>query len=175
MSTTPHDPFTKPPPSPMRLIAPFAIAGFVVAIALAVFFAARPTPHRASDIVDDVHAIVMSRPYGWLGPWRVRAERIDTLTGELFDFTLDTDELKLGAARARVVVDADEQTISLELYDVIFTALPGEGDAAREDPIRSVGIYMLGPIPYNHPIVEDRSEDRPAQRNVAAPPPVVAE
>lgn len=156
MSTTPNDPFARPPKSPLRLIVPFAVAGFLVAAALAVYFGSRPSPHRVSDIVDRVHSIVMTRPHGWLGPWRVRAERVDALTGDMIDFTLDTEELKLGAARARVVVDAEDQSISLELYDVIFAALPGEGEQSRNNPIRSVDIYMLGPIPYGHPIVDDQ-------------------
>ena len=144
-----------------RLVLPLFLAGVAVA---GIGFALRdrpPAPVAASQVRSDIAALVNDA--GFLGPFMMRAASFDTIRHEFADFHAETDELMVAAARARLVVDADDDVISFELFDVTIVRVP---DADTDLPVVSRDRYTLGPIPYRADIVDDDPIDPNVRSNV---------
>ena len=118
----------------------------------------------------------------FVGPLRLAAVRVDTATGDLIDVTIDSGAMMIGAARARIAVDAANDTFSLILSDVSFTRVP-EGDAnitATIDPasetsfIHHLDQHVIGPTPWGMPIDDGGSRGGVSSPSPTGPPSRIA-
>ncbi len=141
--------------TPLRLLAPFALGGLAVALTMATVATLRTPAERESDIIRHIHETAMAEPFGWFGPWRITAESIDPATGEMIGFGLNTETLSLTAARSRVQIDAEADTVSLELWDVVLIAVPDEEGGTVDGVMQELDHYVLGPIDYGRRIRPD--------------------
>ena len=66
--------------------------------------------------------------------------------------------MEIAARRARVVVDATDDTFSIELHDVVFTRIPDD-EPGPEHFVLSSQLHVLGPVPYEVDIVPDSQID----------------
>lgn len=143
------------------LILPVIGLGVVVAV-ISAFLATRPDAHTVSQVHREVRRILLHQSTqpdvedgGAIGPWWVAASSVDEMTGEFRNFRLRSGPLRLAAETAILHVSPEANAISFELKDVVFTAVP---DSAATDPsLVRLDEYILGPAPYQRPIVRDDS------------------
>ena len=150
-----------------RLLAFLVVAGFVVGIA----FKSVPGASKADSPVantTDIKSLVIKtalhRPEdktqpsgGVLGPWWIHASGSEG--GNLIGLCLEGSDAHVAAARAEVLVDADENSLSFLLMDAVIVTLPGEGDEGLVERHDSI---QLGPIPMSIDIVSESNElDKP--------------
>ena len=108
----------------------------------------------ASEVVEQVHAIALTRPDGGLvGPWWVSAKAVDPV-GRLLSFRVEVGTVHFAAQTARVVVDPERDAFSFEMAGVVLIRVdePKAGENPNR-PLVEMERYVLGPIPHKHDIV----------------------
>ena len=102
------------------------------------------------------HSSEPGKPRGGpVGPWWISADGTDALSGDLTGFSLTSGDLHLGAQRATVWVDPDQDTFSLQLHGVVILSAPSQREV---DPnyLKNLDEYVLGPARWKHDIVSDQ-------------------
>ncbi|MHC4908110.1 MAG: hypothetical protein ACYTF9_00115 [Planctomycetota bacterium] len=141
------------------LILPVLALGIIAACALALF--RMNTPVRTiSEVTREVAALALHRGEsgqedgGTLGPWWITASSIDPASGFLLDFRVSSGQLHIAAGSAHILVDAERDAFSFQLYEVVVTRVPDGGEAA-DAYLVTLDEHLLGPIPYGVDIVPD--------------------
>lgn len=137
----------------LRLLLPIFGGGVLLAIVLITANSMVPAAVQASEVRREVRRI--AEQGGYLGPFKIQAEHVDPVTGDLVRFSARAETLLLGASRARIEVDAHENAIALVLSGVVVTRLPAPGQGDTEAQITSIDRFVLGPFPYQRRIVDD--------------------
>jgi hypothetical protein len=156
-------------PSRARLILPVALAGVLIAmLGLALH---RPRQrHTVSQVARTIRSIALAggapnatHDAGEIGPWRIGATDIDPMTGEYTNFTLASGQMMLGAKRAKLLIDADHDAFSFELWEVSFTRVPDDEEIPKDEApsfVHTMDHYIIGPAPYGADIIPDAASAR---------------
>lgn len=145
-----------------------AIIGFAV-LALGIVLATRRGERTwtESEVVHEIRRIALeggraeSLRAGRLGPLRLSARTVDPATGEFVGFRIETDQIMVAAARAAIVVDAEQDTFAFDLQEVVVTRIPDEvtepGDAApdAQSLIHTADRHRFGPAAFGSDIKPD--------------------
>ena len=145
-----------------------AIIGFAV-LALGIILTARRGERTwtESEVVQEIRRIALeggraeSLRAGRLGPLRLSARTVDPATGEFVGFRIETDQIMVAAARAAIVVDAEQDTFAFDLQEVVVTRIPDEvtepGDAApdAQSLIHTADRHRFGPAAFGSDIKPD--------------------
>ena len=123
-------------------------------------------PQTVLEVRDEIYNIVLSKSGdefwdhgGIIGPWHVAATSIDDSTGDLHDFRLVSGSINLGASRARLVIDPEQDTFSFHLRDVVIMNVPNEHDLPTDDrQLIPLDAFILGPAKYHRPIIAGTAE-----------------
>jgi len=149
------------PSSRARLILPFAAMGLFVAC-VGVWMHGSQSGHTVSHVHRTVRDIALAAGVddapadaGTLGPWKIAAQEVDPVTGEYRRFRLESGRMMISAARARLLVDPEDDSFSFEMWDVVYTRLPARGQTEDDSFVWSMDHYLLGPAPYGMDIVPD--------------------
>ena len=165
-----------------KLIIPVLSTGLVIAGAAMIVREFAHQPHTASAVTRDLRDLALTRSLkagqpdgGELGPWWISAAAFDPLSGELKNFRLKSGPIELAAATARIVVDAEEDSIAFDLWRVVYTVLPNSTHPDQVGEIIELESCTLGPVPYGHEIVQDAGSYSsppavPRNRPMAGPP-----
>ncbi len=163
---------TSPSTSRARFLPVAAAAGLLVAGAVWVIKrSVGPKPVPASEVVRTLRGLALQRTAdgvtangGEVGPWWICAGDVDRDTGDLLNFHVESFNVRIGAARARVEVDPIDDTFSFIMTDVVYTAIPkkpryatdgGSEEPAVEATLLEMKEYVLGPAPWPGDIVAD--------------------
>jgi hypothetical protein len=151
------------------LLLPAAGLGLLVAGA-ALLLKSEPEGHTVSQVRRSIRAIALAGgaenapvQAGMIGPWRVATATIDPITGEFSDFRIESPPMLISAERAQLHVDAERDTFSFEMWNVVYTRVPKPGETV-EGFLWSEDHYVLGPAPYGKDIIPDGA-------GVTEPPP----
>ena len=157
----PHDHTTsseKKRRSYARLLLPMACAGMIIAGLLVIFTHSIKETTTVGEIRDRIHGIALREPDGGpIGPWWICASALDAETGDLTDFHLETAGIRIAAKRARVIVNTETDSMSLDLRGVVYVRIPDSGEQGPDHRVLEKNRMELGPIPISADVVEDRS------------------
>ncbi len=149
---------------PLRMILTLGVAAILIVSGF-VLLRKEPETHTVSHVARLVREIALStnapdapRGAGTLGPWKIAAQNVDPVDGDLINFQLTSRELMLGAERAKLIIDPETDTLTLELRQVVFARVPEEMKNDTEAFLHAREEYRLGPIPYGIDIVPDGSQ-----------------
>jgi len=150
------------PAVPMRLLVPVLGAVLVVAC-LVVMLGSGGERHTVSEVVREIHQIALAgnepdAKYGSgrIGAWKIAAEHVNPLTGELTSLRIESGSMMIAARTAHVIVDTEADTFSFELRDVVYTRVPEDGKEEGDAFVHELEHYTLGPAPYGVNIVPDQ-------------------
>lgn len=148
----------KPKRSYARLLLPFACAALIITGLLAIFTHTMKETTTVAEIRDRIHGIALNDPDGGaFGGWWICASSLDAETGDLLEFHLETAGVRVAAKRARVIVNPEDDTLSLDLRDVVYLRIPDQGEDDPEHHVLEKNRMLLGPVPISADVVEDRS------------------
>ena len=140
-----------------RLLLPFACAGLIIAGLLVIITRTMKETTTVAEIRDRIHGIALREPDGGgVGPWWICASGLDPETGDLIDFHLETAQMRIAAKRARVIVNTEDDSMSLDLRDVVYVRIPDEDELGPEHVVLEKNRMLLGPIPVKADVVADR-------------------
>tara|TARA_Y100000589_G_scaffold266352_2_gene257564 strand:- start:1932 stop:2510 length:579 start_codon:yes stop_codon:yes gene_type:complete len=91
---------------------------------------------------------------GVLGSWWIYAN--ESIGDSLIGLCLESKRSHIGASRAVIRIDVDDDTLSFILEDAVVAVLPDsgiEGSLERHDSLK------IGPIPLTFDVVEDHAGD----------------
>jgi hypothetical protein len=139
------------------------VAAVVLAVLMGAGLLRSNEPQTVSQVRAEIYGIILhQRGDGWMdhggiiGPWHVAAVSLDHDTGELRDFRLLSRLINLGAARAKLTIDARRDTFSFELREVVIMRVPDTRDAtADQSHLVPLDSFILGPAKYHRRIVPD--------------------
>lgn len=134
-----------------RVLGVLVFVGVLIVLSWMTLRAGTRKVQAAGDVRRDLAAVVTEG--GYIGVFFMRGERYDLAEGEFHNFTAETDDLMLSAKRARVRIDAQNDAISFELFEVVVMRVP-EGDTGMDVTFQRLDRYELGPFPYKLDIVE---------------------
>jgi len=140
------------------MLLPMAGGGVVVACLMGLM--SREAPSRTTDEVrEEIQSILLTRTShaglddgGSIGPWWMAAERLDQTAGEFINIRLNSADLRLGARSAKLRINAEDDTFSFELNDVVMIRVPADGSESTEG-FGNLKFYMLGPVEYGVDII----------------------
>jgi hypothetical protein len=150
------------PAVPLRLLMPVLGAGVLVAC-IAVMIGGGGERQSVSEVMRQIHQKALAgnepdAPYGAgrIGAWKIAAERVNPLTGELTSLRIQSGAMLVAARTAHVVVDPEADTFSFELHGVVYTRVPRDGEEVDGAFVHELDHYVLGPAPYGVDIVPDQ-------------------
>ena len=139
------------------------VGGIAVAGAAWIFigqFGSKKVP--ATEVIHTIRKLATQPNGGEIGPWWICAGDADPISGDLLNFNVESGSVRLGAARAKVVIDADADTFSFVMSDVVYTAAPptyaDENDGSEpvvEGSLIETDQYVLGPVAWPANIIDD--------------------
>ena len=136
---------------PRAIVSVIAAGSFTTAVFLIIRSGDRSqTATQAIESIRDIALGEEGAPGGQIGSWRISAASLDQRTGDLKDFRLESGAMSVAARTARISVDPELDTFTFDLWDVVYTRVPGEGDqdASRDQYLLELEHYVLGPAPY---------------------------
>jgi hypothetical protein len=136
-----------------RLVMPMAGLGLLCASVAMLLHNRTPSGETVSQVARRIQQIALTSGGGELGPWLVSAEHVDPLSGTLLRLRIESGPMIIAAERATLVVNADDNTFSFELSEVVFTRVPDDEDG--EAGVHTLDTHMLGPAPWGMDIVPD--------------------
>lgn len=113
---------------------------------------AQPEPRAVSQVAREIHRQTIHGV--WIGNIYVKADRTDPKTGEMLNFTAETDTIMLGAERAALRVEPEENAVYFDLRGVVLTSIPRDDDAEPAQVV-TLDSHTLGPIPATVSIQSD--------------------
>ena len=96
-----------------RVRTPLAIAVFACAL-----FAPGCGENRTAEEVKRDYALKMLEGFS-VGYYDIRAERADPTTYTLYNLTIDSGDAMITAEEAKIIVNAEDATVSMQLFGVI--------------------------------------------------------
>ncbi|MCP3906374.1 MAG: hypothetical protein GY715_22365 [Planctomycetes bacterium] len=158
------------PKGPLRLLMPVLGVGLIVVCAI-VLLGSGGERHTVSEVVRSIRKAALAgnepdAPYGSgrIGPWKIAADHVDPLTGELSNFRIQSGAMMIAARTAQILVDPEADTFGFELHGVVYTRVPAGGDGAADDDeafVHDLERHVLGPAPYGVDIIPDRPGAKP--------------
>jgi hypothetical protein len=141
-------------------------SGLFLGCIIAVVSSADPRV-TVNEVVEEIHGIALRRAErpgvedgGLIGPWWVTASGVDPQTGRLLAFRIRSGDLRVAARSASLIVDADADTFTFELNDVVMTRFPDSGAANGSGGLLALEHHVLGPIAYGTEIEPDAIPSR---------------
>lgn len=144
-----------------------ALIGFAV-LAIGIVLANRRGERTwtESEVVHEIRRIALeggqaeSLRAGRFGPLRLAAQTVDPVTGEFVGFRIETDQIMVAAARAAIIVDAEQDTFAFDLQEVVVTRIPDELSEPGEPPaatslIHTADRHRFGPAAFGSDIKPD--------------------
>ena len=138
------------------------MAGVGCLLAGAIMYMVRePPPTTVSTVTRQIAEIALAggragtpRGADAVGPWRLSASSIDSITGEYQNLRVASGDTIIASRRAKLHVDPVTDTFSFEMWDVTFLTAPS-AESGEEGFVHQLDHHVLGPAPFNTDVVPD--------------------
>lgn len=144
----------------LQMVGVITLAAMIALIGGSWALSSTRTSIKASTLRADIHRAALAQsptgdtpPGGLVGPWWIAADRLSDDGTCLHDVSLLEEDVMIGARSARVEIDAQRNTITIELTGAVVIH---ESDDSRSGSTTTArGSLRLGPIALGYEILED--------------------